>query len=202
MALATRGDVEKFTGCALTASEEAALPLMLGALEAEITAAVGSLGVAAGDEITFYPAYPINQIHVASPLTDLTSVTVNGSAVTVSTWTTSGVITLADTIEAGAEVVVTRDHGAAVPDNVKLLVATKIAAAIRAGRTATIVGGNTAAWGQSKTIGSTTISNAAPTSDMVEWLAAGGTAFLTLTEDERRKLRRQFGRLATSTTVR
>lgn len=197
MPIATRSDVEIILGCPLTDAERSAFDLIAGGLTAEIEATVGPLGLTSDATLEFRPERSGSILHLPSPLNDVTSVLVDGSAVTVESWSTSGVVRLAACVEAGAEVVVTFDYGAAVPADVRARFAAKIAAVYRARRAAAAQSAANPAGVQSKTIGSTTVTFTAGT-DMADWLATAGAGVASLSEDERRWYRRRMGRQTTS----
>ena len=202
MALVSRADVAPYLAEELTPQEWQLVDMMRDALSAEVVAAVGPLGVSAGDTLTFRPSEDLRVLHLPAPLTDVTSVDADGEHVEVDRFASSGTVILASTVAAGSEVVVTFDHGATVPANVAMMLGGKIAAAIRAARTSAAVRAANPDGVQSKTIGSTTTTFFSQSADMADWYASAGARFGTLSDDERRRLRVQFGKRTTTAAVR
>lgn len=201
MALASRTDVETILGCRLSAPERAQLALFLDGLTDEITATVGPIEADAGAEMTFRPSEDIAEIRVPTPLTDVTEVEVDGDASDVDIWSTDGLIRMVETIDAGAEVVVTYDTGEAVPAMVRLMVASKCAAAVRAARAAHAhLAQNPTGAVRSKTIGSTSVTYETGV-EIAEYMATAGARFAQLTDDDRKRLRRRFGVQTTTARV-
>lgn len=202
MSYATKGDVEKMLGCPMSGAETSALGLMQDGFESDLDAATGrTFGVQTGATLTFRPSEPTCTFRLTSPLADVTEVTVDGAGVTVESFATDGTVVLSACVDAGALVVATFDAGEDVPAFIRLFVAGRLAAAIRASRTAAAVTSANPAGLTGKNIGSVSATWAAPSVEMAEHIATAGQRFMTLTDEERRQLRRRYKGSASTTRL-
>lgn len=110
MALVTAVQVETLLGRPLTAAELAALPDAEALILAQVVAISGPLEFVAGDTVIVRPCDCVHTISLAGPISDVTSVTINGEPAEGWTWNPCG-LRLPCCVCHGDAVEVVYDHG-------------------------------------------------------------------------------------------
>jgi hypothetical protein len=189
-------DVETRLGRALCDDELMLVESAAPGLRSMLSAIIGPL-----ERITETLAIRVTQcvaeVRVASPLHEVSLVTVDGDEVDV-WWSADGRVRLPRNIEPGSLVELTVDHGHdPLPADIVADMAGRLAALVRSSSISRNL--TRSAGVASQTIGATTVAYHAASSDAMTLATDAGANFLRLTRDEERALRRRFGILPAGT---